>query len=251
MEETVADIHPKPCARRSVPTPDALRPCAASGPVKGPPSSGRAADGEGPRLPTDETLVRQLREGDSAAAEELIRRYRQKGFGIACTLCDGDRDAALEYTQEAFVKVLGSIGSFQGKSSFYTWFYRILVNTCLDGRRKRRRWERLIPARRPRFRDDEAPEPGVEAYPAPEEAGNPYTAVRGGDLARDLDKALEALPEKQRTVFQLKVLHGLALSEIARMTGAAQGTVKTHLFRATRALREALKDWGEENGADR
>ncbi|WP_373500181.1 RNA polymerase sigma factor [Desulfococcus sp.] len=214
-------------------------------------SGGRAADGEGSRLPTDEALVQKLREGDSAAAEELIRRYRQKGFGIACTLCDGDRDAALDYTQEAFVKVLGSIGSFQGKSSFYTWFYRILVNTCLDGRRKRTRWERLIPGRKNRSRDDSVPEPGVEDYPAPEEAGDPYTAVRGGDLARDLDKALEALPEKQRTVFQLKVLHGMALSEIARMTGAAQGTVKTHLFRATRALREALSDWREDNGADR
>lgn len=251
MEETAAHIDPTPCIRRSVPAPDAVRPPSASAPVKAAPASGRAAGAAELRLPTDETLVRQLREGDSEAAEELIRRYRQKGFSIACTLCDGDRDAALEYTQEAFVKVLGSIGTFQGKSSFYTWFYRILVNTCLDGRRKRRRWERLIPARRPRFRDDEALDPGVEGYPAPEEACDPYAVVRGGDLARDLEKALEALPEKQRTVFQLKVLHGLALSEIARMTGAAQGTVKTHLFRATRALREALKDWGEENGADR
>lgn len=200
---------------------------------------------EDPQGPTDETLVLRIREGDPPAAEELIRRYRGKAFAIACTLCDGDRDAALDYTQEAFVKVLGNIGSFQGKSSFYTWFYRILVNTCLDGRRKRKRWERLFPGWGSRPRGENSTEPAIEEFPAADEAGDPLAAARRGALERDLGKALETLPEKQRTVFQLKVFHGLALSEIARMMGSAQGTVKTHLFRATRALREALSEWGE------
>ena len=206
---------------------------------------------EDPRGPTDEALVLRIREGDPPAAEELIRRYRQKAFAIACSLCDGNRDAALDYTQDAFVKVLGNIGSFQGKSSFYTWFYRILVNTCLDGRRKRNRWERLFPGRRSRSPGENGPEPAIDDFPAADEIGDPLAAACGSALARDLGKALEALPEKQRTVFQLKVFHGLALAEIARMMGSAQGTVKTHLFRATRALRESLSEWGKDNGVER
>ena len=208
-----------------------------------------SAEEEG-REETDEALVLKIQQGDMPSAEALIRRYRQKAFSIACTLCDGDRDAALEHSQEAFVKVLGNIQSFQGKSSFYTWFYRILVNTCLDGRRKRRRWQKLFPVRRPGSREEGLPEPTVEDFPA-DESGDPFIAVRGGNLARDLEKALSALPEKQRTVFQLKVFHGMAISEIAAVTGAAQGTVKTHLFRATRALRAALSEWGGEDGVER
>ncbi len=198
----------------------------------------------------DEALVLRIREGNAAAAEELIRRYQQKAFSIAFSLCDGDREAALDHTQEAFVKVLGNIGSFQGKSSFYTWFYRILVNTCLDGRRKRRRWARLFPGRRPRQRGGDDAEPAIEDFPAADGAGDPLAAARGSALARDLERALAALPEKQRTVFQLKVFHGMALSEIAGIMGSAQGTVKTHLFRATRALRVALSAWGEDKGVE-
>lgn len=205
---------------------------------------------EEPQGPTDEALVQRIREGDLPAAEILIRRYRQKAFLIACTLCDGDRDTALDYTQDAFVKVLGSIGSFQGKSSFYTWFYRILVNTCLDGRRKRNHRERFFPGRRSRTGAKRAPAPPIEDFPAPDNSGDPLAAACGSALAKDLGKALKALPEKQRTVFQLKVFHGLALSEIACMMGSAQGTVKTHLFRATRALREALSEWGEDEGGE-
>jgi len=196
-------------------------------------------------------LVRRILQGDRPAAEVLIGRYQPKAFAIACTLCDGDREAALDCTQEAFVKVLGSIGSFQGKSSFYTWFYRILVNTCLDGRRKRSRWERLFPRRGLRFRGESSDESAIEESTPADKADDPQAAFLGSALSQDLGKALASLPEKQRTVFQLKVLHGFTLSEIARMTGAAQGTVKTHLFRATRALRAALSEWGEDKGVER
>ncbi|MDX9817531.1 MAG: RNA polymerase sigma factor [Desulfococcus multivorans] len=212
----------------------------------------RCADNEEDcQVPTDEVLVRRIRRGDRPAAELLILRYQSKAFAIACTLCDGDREAALDCTQEAFVKVLGGIGAFKGKSSFYTWFYRILVNTCLDRRRKRIRWERLFPGRGLRFGGKPSDEPAIEELATTDEADDPQAAVFGSVLSQDLEKALTALPEKQRTVFQLKVFHGLTLSEIARMTGAAQGTVKTHLFRATRALRAALREWGEDERIER
>lgn len=213
------------------------------------PSETRAPDsGEEFPAPTDEDLVQRIREGDRSAGEELIGRYRQKAFSIASTLCDADREAAFDFTQDAFVKVLGNIGSFQGTSSFYTWFYRILVNTCLDGRRRRRRWAKLFPGRRPRAGKEGGPESEIEEFPATDDMGDPLAAARGSALTRDLGKALEALPEKQRTVFQLKVLQGFSLQEIARIMGSAQGTVKTHLFRATRSLRAALREWEDQGG---
>ena len=64
-------------------------------------------------------------------------------------------------------------------------------------------------------------------------------------LTRDLQAAVATLSEKQRTVFQLKVLHGLTISEISEILGSAEGTVKSHLFRATQFLRQALKEWAE------
>ena len=63
-------------------------------------------------------------------------------------------------------------------------------------------------------------------------------------LSKDIRKSLVSLPERQRVAFQLKVLHGMSIREIAQVMGAAEGTVKSHLFRATRFLRGELKEWG-------
>jgi RNA polymerase sigma-70 factor (ECF subfamily) len=72
---------------------------------------------------------------------------------------------------------------------------------------------------------------------------NPVSALSGKQFAKEIKKSLKALPERQRLVFQLKVLHGMSIREIAQVIGTAEGTVKSHLFRATRFLREELKEW--------
>jgi RNA polymerase sigma-70 factor (ECF subfamily) len=72
---------------------------------------------------------------------------------------------------------------------------------------------------------------------------NPISALSGKQFATEIKKSLKALPEKQRLVFQLKVFHGMRIREIAQVIGTAEGTVKSHLFRATRFLREELKEW--------
>jgi len=132
---------------------------------------------------------------------------------------------------------------FRGKSSFYTWFYRILINTCFDSRRRRSRLEKIFSFWR-RDKHEKVLSDEIDAqYPDPKEYTNPMAALSNKQLGHEIRQALASLPEKQRMVFQLKVLHGMRIHEIAKIMGSAEGTVKSHLFRATQFMREALKEW--------
>ncbi len=195
---------------------------------------------------SDEMLVSEIRDGADWAAEALVRRYRDRAYAIAGSLCDGDRDLAGDMTQEAFLKAFRSLDRFRGQSSFYTWFYRILVNTCLDNRRKQRRWDRFfLPWRSARPAGD-MPEKTVEDLPDASEESDPDLVLGSKALQEEVNEALKSLSAKQRTVFQLKVFHEMTLREIAEVMNLSEGTVKSHLFRATKSLRTTLKDWGKE-----
>jgi RNA polymerase sigma-70 factor, ECF subfamily len=194
-----------------------------------------------PHLPSldDDRLVRFAKGGAQWAMEELVHRYRNKAFGVAYHLCSGQKEDAEDFTQEAFLRAFRNLKNFRGNSSFYTWFYRILVNVCLDGKRRRNRWQKLIfpwrPTRKEQVREAEA----VEGH------SDTMKELSNKQLSQDIARAMGALPEKQRVAFQLKALQGMSIGEIAQVMGTAEGTVKSHLFRATHALRQALKDWEE------
>lgn len=84
-----------------------------------------------------------------------------------------------------------------------------------------------------------------EERPDPDAHERALKSISEKELSRDIQKSLKSLPEKQRVAFQLKALHGMSIQEIARIMGTAEGTVKSHLFRATQFLREKFKDWEE------
>jgi len=193
----------------------------------------------------DVELVARAQDGDQTAFESLVRQYQGKAYAIAYNMCSGDSEEARELTQEAFLRAFRSLKNFRGKSSFYTWFYRILINTCLDSRRRRSRWEGIFSFWR-RDKHEKASSDEIDAeYPDPKEHSNPMDALNNKQLAQEIRQALASLPEKQRVVFQLKVLHGMRIREIAKIMGSAEGTVKSHLFRATLFMREALKEWAQ------
>lgn len=193
----------------------------------------------------DDVLVARAQDGDQTAFEDLVRRYQRKAYSIAYNMCSGDSEEAQELTQEAFLRAFRSLKKFRGKSTFYTWFYRILVNTCLDSRRRRSRWEKIFSFwRGDRPEKASSDEMNVE-YPDPKEYSNPMTALDNKQLSNEIKEALAALPEKQRVVFQLKVLHGMRIREIAQIMGSAEGTIKSHLFRATQFMRDALQEWAQ------
>jgi RNA polymerase sigma-70 factor (ECF subfamily) len=191
----------------------------------------------------DEELVARIKEGEDWATEVLVNRYQQKTYAIAYHMCSEDGEEAQDLTQEAFLRAFRSLGKFRGDSSFYTWFYRIVVNVCLDSRRRSRRWKLTFSPWRQAQRGEGSPGEVPEEHPDMGNDINPVSALSGKQFAREIKKSLKALPERQRLIFQLKVLHGMSIREIAQVRGTAEGTVKSHLFRATRFLREELKEW--------
>jgi RNA polymerase sigma-70 factor (ECF subfamily) len=196
--------------------------------------------------PNDEAeLVRRARDNDSWAADQLVRRYQKKIYGIAYRLCGFDPEEARDMAQEVFLQAFRNISQFEGRSRFSTWLYRVAVNACLDARRRRRRWIDMILPWRGKKEDGQDPADALETIAAPEDGSDPVASVSNAELKRDVKRALRRLSEHQRTVFQLKVFQEMSIAEIAAVTGMAEGTVKSHLFRATQSVREQLHRWVE------
>jgi RNA polymerase sigma-70 factor (ECF subfamily) len=178
--------------------------------------------------------------------EGIIRRYHQKAFAIAFRNCSGDVEEARDMTQEAFLHVFRNLSKFEGKASFYTWLYRIVLNTCLDAKRRERRRRWLIPFSRAGREDQERTKETLKALAGSAgDESNPLAALRGRELKSRVQDALAGLSEQQRMVFELKVFEDRGIPEIAKILGNAEGTVKSHLFRATQHVRKALADWVE------
>ena len=210
------------------------------------PQSGRSTDVENEQSLSrvkDGHLVGRARTHDQRAAEELVHRYQQKAYAIAYHFTGGNVQDAEDLTQEAFLRAFQNLENFRGDSSFYTWFYRILLNVCLDGRRRRNRWQKIF---LPWQRDSTDKALSPEERPDPEAHERSLKTITEKELSRDIRESMRSLPEKQRLAFQLKALHGMSIQEVARVMGTAEGTVKSHLFRATQFLREKFKDWEEE-----
>jgi RNA polymerase sigma-70 factor (ECF subfamily) len=189
---------------------------------------------------SDEELVRRVRADDQQAVEALVRRYRNKAFAIAYQMSGGNREDALDLTQDVFLRVFRKIHTFKGDASFYTWFYRIVVNACVDARRRRQRWRRIFSTRRPDAKESQG---SLEDVPDRSDDANPLSKLSGKELNAEVQAAVKMLTESQRTAFQLKVFQDLSIAEIAEVMGLAPGTVKSHLFRATQFIRKRLDGW--------
>ena len=193
----------------------------------------------------DEDLVRRAQDDDQEAMTELVQRYQRKAFSIAYHMGSGDIEEAKDSTQEAFLRAFRNIKRFRKKSSFYTWFYRIIVNTCLDGRRRRQKREKYLSFLRPKAGDRWPSKDIIEEQADMKKNNDPLAFLSDKNFRHETKKAMMSLSVKQRLVFQLKVIQDLRIHEIAQITGMAEGTVKSHLFRATHFLRETLQEWVE------
>ena len=168
----------------------------------------------------------------SAAKEDafhaLVASQRDRVLRLAWRLVDGDRAAAEDVVQDAFVKAYRGLDGFRGEAKLETWFYRILVRQA----HTYRRWRAIRPLWR-RERGD----PSTDSEPAahPEPSGDP-------GLRRRIAHALETLSRRQREAFVLVHLEGFSVKECAEMMGSPDGTVKSHLHRALVKLRAALAD---------
>jgi RNA polymerase sigma-70 factor (ECF subfamily) len=183
--------------------------------------------------PSDEVLCERVAAGDDAAFERLVERYQQRTFRLAWSILR-DTEEARDLSQEAFVRLFQVAGSFRGRARFSTWFYRLVVNLCLDHRRKHRWWHQLF-AREERGPDEESV---LDQQSAP--SVDPADALgRERTLARVWDAAGRLSPQ-QRAVLVLHVQEELPMSEVATVLGCAEATARVHLHRALASLRTVL-----------
>lgn len=171
--------------------------------------------------PTDGDLVTMTLGGDSEGFATLVERYDRAVYHLAYRTLH-DVEEARDATQEAFFKAFRSLRTFRPEAKFSTWIFAIAYHACCD---------RLN--RRKHFASEEVPD-RADASPGPEHR------VIALDEAARLRAAIDALPEKYRTVVTLFHLQGRQYEEIATVLGLPLGTVKTHLFRAKEQLRRLL-----------
>jgi RNA polymerase sigma-70 factor (ECF subfamily) len=185
----------------------------------------------------------RLIQGETAVFDLLVERYQQRAYGIAYQMVGHSEDAR-DLSQEAFIRVYEGAASFRGESRFYTWFYRILVNLCLDHLR-RQSFRGKILGFFSGGRTEEEEERGEARLEEERGWADPDRNLADREFRRALQGALEELSPKQRAVFLLRNNHELSIQEIAAVLKTSEGTVKTHLFRAIRSLRERLSVFQE------
>jgi RNA polymerase sigma-70 factor, ECF subfamily len=179
----------------------------------------------------DEELVALCQQGQRHYFDILVRRYMEKAFRIALDFTR-NTETAKDLSQDAFLRAFANIKQFDGRSSFYTWFYRIVVNRCLDHARRHSRvtWESL---------DRISQEPSEQKQLADSTFAPDQEAI-AGETKRRVDQTLEAMPKKQRTAFLLRNHQGLSIADIAKVMKTTEGTVRVYLHRAVAALRQSL-----------
>lgn len=181
----------------------------------------------------DLLLVTRFKKGDENAFNELVNRYKEKIYYLAYKMID-DHAASLDISQKAFIKAHHSIQWFWGKSSFYSWIYRITINLCLNHFKKESR-RREVP---------------LDEHIAVKEPldwqRHPDKAMENKELQENLSKAIDSLPPRQKAVFVLHHQEGLTHKKIASLLGCTIGNVKANHFQAIKKLREMLKDYISE-----
>ena len=179
-------------------------------------------------------LIQRCAAGDETAFSEVVAEHQRMVVQLAINLL-GDRDEALDLSQEVFLRVFRTISRFRGQSSLKTWIYRIAVN---QARNRHRFWRR-------RHRADQV---SLDAHVATHgeflsaATSRPDKVFAQKELAARLENALDALPFDQRTAIVLREVDGLSYEEIAYSLGVAVGTVKSRLTRARQTLRLELRE---------
>lgn len=186
----------------------------------------------------DRAIVEQVMAGEVDAFSVLVRRYQDRIYSAVLNYVS-DPDDAVDIAQEAFVKAYSKLRTFDSESAFYTWLYRIAINTAIDHLRKRK----SRPA--DSLDDDKYAQVGFEPT-SKDPSSDPEKVLVRSEQARVLRKAISSLSEKLRSVIVLHDVEGLSQEEVADILQVPVGTVKSRVSRARAELRYLLqKQLGE------
>ena len=181
----------------------------------------------------DQALVEQVQAGDKQAFDVLVLKYQNKIIQLVNRYVH-DADEARDVAQEAFIKAYRAIGRFRGDSAFYTWLYRIAINTAKN--------YLVASGRRPPLSDIDAQD--AEQYEGAtglKEYATPERLLLKDEIQEAIATAIDELPDDLRTAITLRELEGLSYEEIAQTMDCPIGTVRSRIFRARDAIDTRLK----------
>lgn len=182
---------------------------------------------------TDQELVRRVQAGDQSAFNLLVLKYQHRVLKLVGRFVN-DPTEAEDVAQEAFLKAYRALASFRGDSAFYTWLYRIAINTAKNALVSQRR--------RPVDFDLDLQDPDqYERQAKLKEADTPEGVLLTDEIRTVVEEAMEQLPEDLRTAIVLRELEGLSYEEIAEAMDCPVGTVRSRIFRAREAIDKKLK----------
>jgi RNA polymerase sigma-70 factor (ECF subfamily) len=182
----------------------------------------------------DRQLVIRAQRGDKRAFELLVEKYQRKLARLLARLIR-DPSEVEDVAQEAFVKAYRALPSFRGDSAFYTWLYRIGINTAKN-------YLMAMGRRAPTSTDVEAEDAeGYEEGEQLRDINTPESVMLSKEIAATVNAAIDGLPEELRTAIQLRELEGMSYEEIARIMDCPIGTVRSRIFRAREAIADRLR----------
>jgi RNA polymerase sigma-70 factor (ECF subfamily) len=181
----------------------------------------------------DQQLVVRVQKGDKTAFDLLVRKYQHRIAKLVSRYV-ADRAEVEDVTQEAFIRAFRAIKGFRGESAFYTWLYRIAVNTAKN--------YLVAQGRRPPSVDVEAEEAeAIDVGSNLRDATTPERHLLADEIGRTVERVLAGLPEDLRTALTLREIDGLSYEEIAEIMDCPIGTVRSRIFRAREAIDEELR----------
>ncbi|MBW2313636.1 MAG: sigma-70 family RNA polymerase sigma factor [Deltaproteobacteria bacterium] len=185
--------------------------------------------------------------GDHDAFRILVERYQGRAYALALRVLK-DEERARDAVQEGFLKAYTNLAKFEGRSSFYTWLYRLVMNTCLDMKRRDKsdrevEWDETRPG-------DPASAPEAEAL-AGQGAGHagPARELDRSELRKQIAEAIAQLPGEARETLLLREVDGLTYAEIAEALSIPKGTVMSRLHYARKRMQQILTEMGVGIGA--
>ena len=182
---------------------------------------------------TDQQLVSRVSQGDRNAFNLLVLRYQHRVAALVSRFVHDPQEAE-DVCQEAFIKAYQALSKFRGDSAFYTWLYRIAVNTAKN--------HLIARGRRPPSDDVEIEDAEVsEAGAHLRDTESPEAALNTENLRQVIEQAIEGLPEELRTAFTLREFGGLSYEEITEVMNCPVGTVRSRIFRAREAIDKQIR----------
>lgn len=185
----------------------------------------------------DAERVKAFQSGDKTVFDKIVLKYKDKVFNL-CYRFLGDHAEADDCAQESFVKVYCSLQGFRLESTFSTWLYRLTVNTCKNklGSLEYRYRKKMV-----RLNNPKETEEGTNPIEIKDESLSPIIEIERKEKKMLIQKAIDSLPEEQKTVVVLRDIEGLSYEEIVKITGYKLGTLKSKLARARSELRKKLR----------